>query len=169
MFKVGEYIIYKRDLCKIKGIEPSPRTGEDYYNLCPIQDESLSIKVPANNKFNNLRYPLSASEAENLIKKIPSIEPIKTNEKLLENAYRELMKTNQHEDLIKIIKTTYLRNEARMNQGKKVGDKDQTFFRQAETYLYNELGYSLGMSYEECKNYIIKKLEETKGEILNDV
>lgn len=164
MFKVGEYIIYKRDLCKIKAIEKSPRTNEDYYCLCPIQDESLVVKVPANNKFHNLRYPLSKEEAEVLISKIPSIEPIKTNDKLLENAYRELMKTNKHEDLIKIIKTTYLRNEARMNQGKKAGDKDQTFFHQAETYLYNELGYSLEMVYEDCKNYIIQKLEEANKE-----
>lgn len=36
MFKVGEYIIYKRDLCKVKDIEQSPITGEDYYSLCPV-------------------------------------------------------------------------------------------------------------------------------------
>ena len=167
MFKVGEYIIYKRDLCKIKAIEKSPRTNEDYYNLCPIQDESLSIKVPADNKFHNLRYPITKEQAEALIQKIPTIEPLNVNDKLLENAYRELMKTNQHEDLIKIIKTTYLRNETRRNQGKKLGDKDQTFFKQAETYLYNELGYSLGMNYEECQNYIIQKLESPGREIKN--
>lgn len=164
MFKTGEFIIYKRDLCKIKNIEKSKST-EEYYCLCPIQDESLSIKVPTNNKFNNLRYPLSKEEAEELIQKMYEIEPIKTNDKLLENTYRELMKTNKHEDLIKIIKTTYLRNEQRKNQGKKVGDKDQTFFKQAEMYLYNELSYSLGISYEECKNYIIEKLEKSKNNV----
>lgn len=168
MFKVGEYIIYKRDLCKIKSIEKSPITNEDYYSLTPIQDESLLVKVPTTNKFQNLRYPLSKEEAEELISRITTIEPLQTNDKLLENSYRELMKTNQHEDLIKIIKTTYLRNEARVSQGKKVGDKDQTFFRQAETYLYNELAYSLGMSYEECKNYIIKKIESLQEENHSD-
>ena len=164
MFKVGEYIIYKRDLCKIKNIEQNPRTNEEYYALSPVQDESLSIKVPVSNKFNNLRYPLSKEEAELLISRIPNIEPIKTTDKLLENAYRELMKTNNHEDLIKIIKTTYLRNQNRINQGKKVGDKDLTFFNQAEKLLYNELSYSLGLTYEECKNYIIKKITELKEE-----
>ncbi|MBQ8681413.1 MAG: CarD family transcriptional regulator [Bacilli bacterium] len=162
MFKVGEYIIYKRDLCKIKNIEKSSRTNEDYYTLYPIQDESLSIKVPVSNKFNNLRYPLSKQEAEDLIAKIPNIPPIKTSDKLLENTYRELMKTNTHEDLIKIIKTTYIRNQARLNQGKKAGDKDQTFFNQAEKYLYNELSYSLSKTYDECKDYIIKKVTQTK-------
>lgn len=162
MFKSGEYIIYKRDLCKVKTIEKSPRTNEEYYVLNPIQDESLSIKVPVSNKFHNLRYPLNKTEAKKLIEKIPDIEPIKISDKLLENSYRELMKTMTHEDLIKIIKTTYLRNQNRINQGKKAGDKDLTFFKQAETYLYNELGYSLGKTYEECKEYIIKKLSDCK-------
>lgn len=152
MFKVEEYIIYKRDLCKVINIE------KDYYCLSPVLDESLSIKVPTSNKFNNLRYPLSKSEAEDLISKIPSIKQIQTTDKLLENTYKELMKSNNHEDLIKIIKTTYLRNQERLNKHKKVGDKDLTFFNQAEKLLYNELSYSLGITYEECKNYIITKI-----------
>lgn len=163
MFKVGEYIIYKRDLCQVKNIEKSPKSDEEYYALSPVKDESLSIKVPVSNKFNHLRYPLTKEQAENLIAKIPDITPIETTEKLLENAYRSLMKTNNHEDLIKIIKTTYLRNEERTRQGKKIGDKDLTFFKQAEICLYNELGYVLGKSYEECKEYIIQKVTETKS------
>lgn len=168
MFKIGEYIIYKRDLCQVKSIEKSPRTGEDYYSLCPIQDESLLLKVPANNRLKNLRYPISKEEAEELIQKISDIDPLEINDKLLENAYKELMKTNRHEDLIKIIKTTYLRNESRKNQGKKIGNKDQIYFKQAETYLYNELGYSLGKNYEECKNYIIEKITNNQKENSND-
>ena len=158
MFKVGEYIIYKRDLCKVTNIE------NDYYTLSPVQDESLSIKVPASNKFNNLRYPLSKKEVEELMSRIPDIEPIQTTDKLLENTYKELMKTNKHEDLIKIIKTTYLRNQARLNNHKKVGDKDLTFFNQAEKLLYNELSYSLGITYDECKTYIIDKINKENNQ-----
>ena len=164
MFKVGEYIIYRRDLCKIKNIERNHITNEDYYSLCLVQDDSLLIKVPVSNKFNHLRYPLSKKQAEELISKIPSIQPINTSEKLLENVYRSFMKTNNHEDLIKIIKTTYLRNKERLSKGKKVGDKDLNFFNQAETLLYNELSYSLGKSYEDVKEYIIKNLTEEKGQ-----
>ena len=158
MFKVGVYIIYKRDLCKVTNIE------NDYYCLSPVLDESLSIKVPTSNKFNNLRYPLSKKEAEELISKIPDIEPIQTSDKLLENTYKELMKSNSHEDLIKIIKTTYLRNQARLNNHKKVGDKDLTFFNQAEKLLYNELSYSLGITYDECKTYIIDKINKENNQ-----
>jgi len=150
MFKVGQYVVYRRDLCIIKDI-----IDNKYYKLSLIADESLTINVPIDNKFGFLRYPISIKEANQLIEKIPSIKPIATNDKLLENAYKELMRTNNHEDLIKIIKTTYLRNKEREESGKKIGDKDQTFFKQAEKYLYNELAHVLNMSYQECKNYII--------------
>ncbi len=162
MFKVGEYIIYKRDLCVVKEI--IEKNDKQYYKLYPVGDNSLIINVPVENNLNNLRYPISKKEAEELIKKIPTIEEIKTNDKLLEQTYILLMKTNKLEDLIKIIKTTYLRNESRKINGKKIGDKDLSYFKKAEDYLYNELSISLDMSYEECKKYIIKKVSEGKND-----
>ncbi len=160
MYKEGEYVIYKRDLCQIKGIVE--KNNKKYYKLCPKEDETLTISVPIERKQNNLRYPISAKEAEELIKKIKDIEVINSNEKTLEQDYKELMKTNKHEDLIKIIKTTYLRNEKRRLQGKKETDKDVSYFKKAEDYLYNELSISLNMSYEECKKYIISKLSSNE-------
>ena len=159
MFKKGEYVIYRRDLCVIKDI-----IDDKYYKLSLIDDNSLTVSVPIDNKFGFLRYPISIKEAKTLINKISDIEPIKTNDKLIENAYKELMRTNKHEDLIKIIKTTYLRNKEREESGKKPGDKDQIYFKQAEKYLYNELSYILDMSYNECKNYIIDCVTKTKGD-----
>ena len=156
MFKIGEKIIYKRDLCIVKDIINIH--SKKYYKLIPVSDNTLTINVPTDNKEKNLRYPITKKEAEKLIKKIPDINAITTNDKLLEQVYKKLMKTNKHEDLIKIIKTTYLRNEERRNNGKKETDKDLSFFKQAEEYLYNELSISLNMNYEECKKYIIKEV-----------
>ena len=155
MFEIGDYVIYRRDLCIIKDI-----IDNKYYKLSLVDDNTLSISVPIDNKFGLLRKPMTKAEAEELINKIPNIEPLKTNDKLLENAYKELMRTNKQEDLIKIIKTTYLRNKEREETGKKIADKDQTFFEQAEKYLYNELALSLNMNYEECKKYIIESVTQ---------
>ena len=156
MFKVFEYVIYKRDLCKI--IEIVEHQNKKYYKLRPIEDESLTINIPVDNKLNKLRYPINKKEAEELIERIPSIDIINTNDRLLEQEYIKLMKSDTHEDLIKIIKTTYLRNAERKKNGKKVADKDLSYFQKAEEYLYNELSISLEMTYKECKNYIISKL-----------
>lgn len=156
MFKVNDYVIYKRDLCKIKEI--TDNKGVLFYKLAPLDDESLIIRIPVDNKQNNLRYPISKEESEELIKKIPLIKEIDTKDKVLDNIYKELMKTNKHEDLIRIIKTTYLRNQKRLEEGKKILDKDSNYFEKAEKYLYNELSISLGMNYDECKQYVISKL-----------
>ena len=37
-----------------------------------------------------------------------------------------------------------------------MSEKDDTYFKLAEKYLYNELSISLNMSIEEVKNYIFK-------------
>lgn len=155
MFKKGEYIVYKRDLCQIKEVE------EKYYKLSPVMDKTLSIKVLIDNNQNYLRTLITKEEALKFIQKIPEIEPLNTNEKLLENEYKNLLRTNLHEDLIKIIKTTYLRNECRKNSGKKMSDKDLIYFNMAEKFLYTELSYVLNQTIEECKEYIIKNIEKT--------
>lgn len=62
------------------------------------------------------------------------------------------------EDLIKIIKTTYLRNDYRIKNGKRVSEKDSIYFNMAEKRLYNELSISLNLSFNETKEYIINKL-----------
>lgn len=159
MFKVGEYVIYRRDFCQIKSI-----VKEKYYKLSLIGDDSLLINVPIDNRLGLLRYPMTKKEAQELIDKIPNIKPIKTNDKLLEHTYKELMRSNKQEDLIKIIKTTYLRNKEREDNGKKAGDKDQTFFKQVEKFLYNELSYALNISYQECRDYITEHVNKVTGE-----
>ena len=51
------------------------------------------------------------------------------------------LKKMRYEDLIKIIKTTYLRNKERIDNNKKIGGTDDEYFKQAEKYLYNEFSF----------------------------
>lgn len=78
------------------------------------------------------------------------------NEKNLEVQYKNMLNTGTHEELIKIIKTTYLRNEDRVNSKKRISEKDSTYFKLAEKYLYNELAISLNMTVDEVKDYIFE-------------
>lgn len=153
MYKKDQYVVYKHDVCKIKNIKENK--GNTYYVMTPIDDDSLIIDIPIDNKNGLLRDIISKENAINLIKKIPKIEPIENiNEKKVEEYYKEMLKNNDYESLIKIIKTTYLRNEYRLKNKKKINEKDNTYFELAEKYLHNELAISLNMSLEEVKNYI---------------
>ncbi|MBE6152450.1 MAG: hypothetical protein E7165_03980 [Firmicutes bacterium] len=160
MFKAGEYVVYKRDVCKIVEIKKNQINNTDYYIMVPINDDSLKINVPIENKLGNIRPLLNKEQVKLLIHNIPNIKTIDSQNKLIENAYRDLIHDNTHEGLIKIIKTAYLRNKERLDNKRKIGDKDDCYFKLAETYLYNELAIVLNMSFEQTKEYIIKEVEK---------
>lgn len=156
MYKVNNYIIYKKEVCKILEILPNYFKNHDYYLLTPISDNTLTIKVPTTNK--EIRSLITKKEVEEIIKKIPTIEVIKSDTKSLEGIYKELITNGSHEDLIKIIKTSYLRNKERIDNNKKTTDKDTYYFNLAEKYLYEEFQIVLNLTYEETKNYVIQKV-----------
>lgn len=110
--------------------------GDDYYILLPLNDDSLIIDIPTDNRMGYLRNVVTKEEAENIINKIKDIEPLDNiNERNIENTYKELLYNGNHNDLIKIIKTSYLRNEVRINNKKKTSDKDAKYFDFAEKYF----------------------------------
>lgn len=160
MFKPNDYVVYKRNVCKIKNISQNSFSNKDYYTLISIDDTSLTINIPIENEISLLRNIMTRKEAEDLINSIPNIKPIKIEDKLLESEYKKLLATGKLEDLIAIIKTTYLRNDKRKKAGKKAGDKDNDYFNRAENYLYNELSLSLDMSYDEVKDYVFNKVNK---------
>ena len=163
MYKVGDYVVYKREVCEVISIKEKEFMNMDYYVLVPISDNTLKIDVPVNNKMGYLRSLITKKEVEDIIKTIPNIKPIISTDRLIENEYRNLLNTNKHEDLIKIIKTTYLRNKERLDNNKKIGGKDDEYFKQAEKYLYSEFSIVLGMSYDETRKYVIEKVKEIDG------
>ena len=158
MYNVNDYLVYKNDVCKVKEIKKAYIKDIDYYFLCPKEDESLIIKVPVSNK--EIRNIISKEEALNLIDKIKNIPELDINDKNLENQYKDLMNNHNLEDIIKVIKTTYLRNKKREDEGKKIGEKDNLYFVKAENRLYDELSISLNMTSKEVKNFIIQKFEK---------
>lgn len=157
MYKKGDYVVYRRDVCIIRDIKESKLKNTTFYVMNPIDDSSLIIDIPIENKMGFLRGVISTDKAKKLIERIPKINPIENiNEKNLDAKYKEMLYTGNYEDLIKIIKTTFLRNESRVNNKKKISEKDNNYFKLAEKYLYNELSVSLNMSVEEVKDYIFR-------------
>lgn len=167
MKKVGDFVVYRKAVCKVIAIKEKQFRDLDYYVLAPIDDSSLKIDVPINNKQNYLRDLISKEEALNIIKKIPKVEIIQCDEKTIEPQYKLLLSNATHEDLIKIIKTTYLRNKERTDNKKKISDKDNHYFQLAEKYLYTEIGTVLGMNYEEAKKYIVEEVEKSSNKEKN--
>lgn len=160
MFQIGNYVVYKRDVCEICNIKKNHFHGKDYYVLHPIDDDSLVIDVPMENQGGFMRPIISKDEAEAFIKTIPDIPTITAQDRAIENEYKILMRSNEMNDLIKIIKTSYLRNDVRRENGKKLSEIDDTYLKRAEQILYNELSISLGMTFDGVKQYVIESITE---------
>lgn len=136
MFKLQDCVVYKRNVCIIKEIKEV--NDKKYYVLSPIDDSSLTISVPFDNANNFLRNIVSKEESEKLIMSIPNIDIIKANDKLIEAEYKKLLATGKLEDIVKIIKTTYLRNNDRIMNHKKIGERMKTILiKQKHFYIMN--------------------------------
>lgn len=147
-----DYIVYRKETCKI--IEKE----DGYYRLVPVNDTSIKYKVPVDSNF--LKKVITKEEIDRLLLEIPEINTIDLGEKQIEQEYKELMKSGTHEDLVKIIKTSYLRNQIRILNNKGISEIDDEYFRRAEKYLYEEIGIVLNLSFENTKEYIINKLKK---------
>lgn len=164
MFNIGEYVVYKRNVCRIKEIKEKYINNMNYYVLVPIDDDSLTISVRASNENNLLRKLITKKELNNIINFIPSIDiEIIDNEKNIEQEYKKMLDSGSHLDLIKIIKTTYLRNKERTDNKKKISEKDNEYFKMAENILYNEFSIVLNKSYEDTKKYVIDEVSKNIG------
>lgn len=147
-----DYIVYRKETCKI--IEKE----DGYYRLVPVNDTSIKYKVPVDSNF--LKKVITKEEIDRLLLEIPEINTIDLGEKQIEQEYKELMKSGTYEDLVKIIKTSYLRNQIRILNNKRISEIDDEYFRRAEKYLYEEIGIVLNLSFENTKEYIINKLKK---------
>ena len=114
-----KYIIYERDVCIIEKVMKKYIKGIDYFILRPLNDKTLKISVPVTSKM--LRNVISFDEANELINNMKNIDVLK-DEKQMENEYKRLLDTRDLNDLVKIIKTTYLRNKERIDNKKKISE-----------------------------------------------
>ena len=165
MYKVNDIVVYRRDVCKIVGKHRSDFTGEMCYDLVPYlkQDGSVKMQVPVSNKSGNLRDLITEDEIRELIISAPDIQTLENKPANMKSQYAALLKGNDIQDLICIIKTSYGRNKARMEQHKKLASIDDEYLQKAENYLYQEISVALGKTYEEAKAYFegeVAKLAE---------
>lgn len=165
MFKINDRVVYKRNVCIIEDIAINKFSKKECYYLKPIDDDSLKITVPVELGESEIRSVISKEEVEKIILNIPYIEVINPiNEKNIENEYKKCLDEFSHENLIKVIKTTYLRNKSRIDSKKKISDKDDMYFKMSEHLLYTEFSVALNMSYDETLNYVVRSIEEKSSD-----
>jgi len=160
MFHINDLIIYgSSGICRIEAIGTPGIDGIDankqYYILVPINSKRSVIYTPVDNQKVTMRSIISYERAQELIDSIPLIPTIEIcNSKFTDEKYKNAINSQDCEELIKVIKTIYIKQHDKNNEGKKPSQMDERYMRQAEDLLYSELAIVLDMPKDKMKNYI---------------
>ncbi len=163
-YKPGDVVVYRREVCRVTKIAKSDFTKEKCYILEPYRgnDQSVRMQVPIANKGGHLRDLSTKEDIDALIRNVPDIEMLENKPANMKSQYAALMNGDALEDLIRIIKTSYMRNQQRLSNHKKLASIDDEYLQKAERYLYEEIGVALGMDFDESKAYFESEVRKVR-------
>lgn len=165
MFSIGQNVICgNKGVCTIEDIATLDIAGVDkakkYYILKPMYITASTVYVPVDSSVISMRTVLTKQEAEELVQRIPDIPALEIkNERLLEQDYKECLKSNNCVEWVKIIKTIYERRQKRILVGRKETAVDSKYFRMAEDILHGELSVALDIEKECVSQCIMERLK----------
>ena len=167
MFKIGQYIVYgSTGVCKVVDIGnvemPGISKDRTYYTLEPCYVKGSRIITPTDNNKTIMRPLLTKKEADELIDHVSDIEALWiSDERKREETYRSVIAKCDCYELVRVIKTIYLREQKRAAVGRKMTISDEKYYKLAEDNLYNELAVVYNMTKDEAKAYMIERIERT--------
>ena len=168
MFEPGDYVVYgMKGVCQVEEITEldmkGTAEGRLYYVLRPCFQKGSTIFTPVDNEKTAMRAVMSRDEARKLVDEISEIEALlEKNDKERERQYKEAIRSGDPRQWVRIIKTSYLRGQERIAQGKKAAMIDERYFHAAEEQLYEELSIALNLPKEDMRAYIGRHVAERK-------
>ena len=164
MFIINDSVVYGNEgVCLITDIVKKEFNSGliDYYLLKPVSSPKSSIYIPINNTtlLNKIHPLISTNEIVELINSMPEKNTIwiEDNNNRREE-YKKIIYSGDRIDLIKLIKTLYLKREDLKTNKKKLLTSDDNFFKSAEKILYDEFAYVLDIKPDEVRPYIEEQL-----------
>lgn len=170
MYQVGEMVIYGGEgVCRVEAVGRLQMAGVNrdklYYTLSPLYRDGR-VYTPVDTPV-FMRPVISKEEAEAFVRTIPTIQAAVCpdhNLRLLNERYQALIRSNQCEDMVQLIKAAYERTRGRTSQGGKPGQVDERYRKRAEELLHGELAVALGIPREEVGDYIARVAADTAGQ-----
>ena len=164
MYNVGDMVMYGAfGICKVTAIEKRDFTGEEqeYYILKHTSSEKNTFYVPLSNEsaLSNMHYVCSKAEVDELISHMNSEGLIWIdNDIKRKEEYSRIIKDADKHEIIRLIKTLYLRRKELAESGKKLRSTDENYLSLAENMLFEEFAYALDIDKSEVVEYIEKHI-----------
>lgn len=165
-YQVNDYVIYGGNgVCVVEDICTLDGSGIDnsrvYYRLKPLYEKGSMVYAPVDNLKSTLRDLLSETETLALIDEFPEIEIIKfQNDKTLDMDYKNALRSYNGRELLRVMKTAFLRMRKRQEQNKKVVMVDEKYFHKAKELLFGEWAVVLHSTKEDVENLLKEHITE---------
>ncbi len=164
MYSIGDVVMYGAfGICKVTAIEKRDFTGEEqeYYILRHINSDKNIFYVPTNNDaaIGKMHSICSKAEVDELISHMNSEEMIWIdNDIKRKEEYSRIIKDADKHEIIRLIKTLYLRRKVLAESGKKLRSSDENYLSLAENMLFEEFAYALDIDRSKVVDYIEKHI-----------
>ena len=166
MLNIGECVVYgSHGLCQVRDIlVPSfLERGKEkqYYMMISAVDAGSVLYVPVEGAEDKIREVTGADNAEDLIEDIEEVDDVELPEgKKAEPAILEIIKRNDVEEMMGLVKSLRKIKATREAQGKRFATLNERYLNLAEKLLYTELAYSLETEKETIKRRVLEMLSE---------
>ena len=166
MLNIGECVIYgSHGLCQVREVlVPSfLERGKEkqYYMMISAVDAGSVLYVPVEGAEDKIREVTGADNAEDLIEDIEEVDDVELPEgKKAEPAILEIIKRNDVEEMMGLVKSLRKIKATREAQGKRFATLNERYLNLAEKLLYTELAYSLETEKETIKRRVLEMLSE---------
>lgn len=169
MFQENDLIVYGNSgVCRVKAVGPldgisAAQKDRIYYTLEPVYDKGR-IYIPVDTKV-FMRLVISPDEARALIGSIPQMKEETfeyESRKMLSDHYEASINSHSCEDLLRLIRYVYMRNQRAAAIKKKPAQLDERYMKRAKELLHGELAAALGIGYDDVEQYIRDALKAYK-------
>ncbi len=164
MFEIGDVVLYTAStICRISDITTKNFGKEEmeYYILSPIYDENATVYIPTNNEklIGKMRSVISKEEVLALIHNLPQTDVIWIDdENKRKETFQHIIDSGDRAELLRMIKTLYMHQQAKLQIKRKMHVSDERFFKDAEKLIYNEFAFVLDISPSKVVEFINHEL-----------
>ncbi|MCF0135597.1 MAG: CarD family transcriptional regulator [Lachnospiraceae bacterium] len=159
---IGEYVVFGlHGVCEVIGTQTDEKDRSENYVLQPLSDKRCRLFVPMNNEtaLAKMKTLLSPEEAGRIMETIGTAADIWiVNENLRKEAYREIVKRGQREELMSLIRTLHQQQIEQKKLGRRLHRMDEKYFKDAKKILFGELAFILQKDPEEMDSIMEDKL-----------
>ncbi len=166
MLNIGECVVYgSHGLCQVRDIlVPSfLERGKEkqYYMMISAVDAGSVLYVPVEGAEDKVREVICADDAEGLIDDIADIdEAVLPEGKKAEPVIQSIIKRNEAEEMMGLVKALRRIKADREAAGKKFAALNEKYLSVSEKLLYTELAFSLEVEKDEIKERVLDEFAE---------